>query len=250
MSESRRTWELLTMCRSLIGLRLKSTWYSLTVVSLICLPGCSGCESKTPPATSQTESSPASEQKPEEENSDASGSGSPNGPATESQTAGGAAADANSAATSTAERQSKTADGESNRSSAPPKSSKSPSGESSAQQGSGAGTTEGEGGNSGGGSAGGKSKAASQSGKPSSPGEAVATAQTLKLRSDKAAAGKEYGQAFELSAKAWESVQTFPKDAKCRELSNDLQRRLDELGTLANAQRGSDLKRDKPLIVR
>ncbi len=56
------------------------------------------------------------------------------------------------------------------------------------------------------------------------------TAQTLKQRSDKAAAGKEFGQAIELATKAWESVQTFPKDATCREMSGDLQRRMDELG--------------------
>ena len=42
----------------------------------------------------------------------------------------------------------------------------------------------------------------------------------------------------------------FPKDAACREMSGDLQRRMEELATLANGQRGADLKRDKPLIVR
>ena len=75
-------------------------------------------------------------------------------------------------------------------------------------------------------------------------------AQTLKERSDKASVGKEYGQAFELATKAWESVQTFPNDAACQEMSSTLQRRIDELASLANAQRSSELKRDKPLIVR
>ena len=226
-------------------LSMKSAWYWLVMAGLVGLPGCSGCESQTspvkPPVTSQAESAPASEQDSSEKQSDASGHAAQDGSATEIRPARGKAAAADSDAT---------ADGESDPSSATKKSSKSATGDDTAQQGSGTGSAEREGGRSGGSSASGKTKPSGQAGKPSSPGEAVATAQTLKLRSDKAAAGKEYGQAFELATKAWESVQTFPKDAACREMSSDLQRRMEELGTLANTQRGSDLKRDKPLIVR
>ena len=226
-------------------LSMKSAWFWLVMAGLVCLPGCSGCESQTspakPPVTNQAESAPASEQDSSEKQSDASERAGEDESATEIRTARGEAAAADSEAT---------ADGESDPSSATKKSSKSATGEGAAQPSSGTGSAEREGGRSGGGTAGGKTKPPGQTGKPSSPGEAVTTAQTLKLRSDKAAAGKEYGQAFELAAKAWESVQTFPKDAACREMSSDLQRRMDELGTLANTQRGSDLKRDKPLIVR
>ena len=226
-------------------LSVKSAWYWLVMAGLVWLPGCSGCESQTspakPPVTSQAESAPAAEQDSSEKQSDASGRAGQDESATEIRTARGEAAAADSDAT---------ADGESDPSSATKKSSKSATGEGAAQPSSGTGSAEREGGRSGGGTAGGKTKPSGQTGKPSSPGEAVTTAQTLKLRSDKAAAGKEYGQAFELATKAWESVQTFPKDAACREMSSDLQRRMDELGTLANTQRGSDLKRDKPLIVR
>ena len=225
------------------------------MVSLVLLSGCSGCESRTSPTVSQSNSSPASEQTPAEKRSDtAEQSNKQDESAIDAKATGGEPADADSDATSSAEGETKSSGGdskaagaESNRSSAPQKAS---GGSDGGQQGSSEGEGTRDGRRSGSGAAENKTKPASQTGKPSSPGEAVATAQTLKLRSDKAAAGKEYGQAFELAAKAWESVQTFPKDAKCRELSNDLQRRLDELGTLANAQRGSDLKRDKPLIVR
>ena len=142
-------------------------------------------------------------------------------------------------------------EGESNLSSATESSSKPAAGDGTAQKDSGAGSAGGESGGSGGGRGSGKAKSSGQTaGRPSSPGEAVAMGKSLKERSDKAAAGKEYGSAFELATKAWESVQTFPKDAACREMASDLQRRMDELGTLANTQRGSDLKRDKPLIVR
>ncbi|MBC7818979.1 MAG: hypothetical protein IAG10_18985 [Planctomycetaceae bacterium] len=223
----------------------KSTSYWLAMAGLVCLPGCSGCESQTspakPPVTTQSKPSPATHEDSSEKQSDASGRAGKDESATEIRTARGEVAAPDSDAT---------ADGESETSSAIKKSSKLATGEGAAQPSSGTGSAEREGGRSGGGTAGGKTKPSGQTGKPSSPGEAVATAQTLKLRSDKATAGKKYGQAFELATKAWESVQTFPKDAACREMSSDLQRRMDELGTLANEQRGSDLKRDKPLIVR
>jgi hypothetical protein len=226
---------------------LKLTWYWLTVVGLVGLPGCSGCESPTspakPPVTTQSESSPVSKENSAENQGDTSGRAAQNGSATEIQTASDEAASSDSDVTTNT-------DGESNLSSATKKSSKSVTGGGTAQQDSGTGSAEREGGRGSGSRASGKTKPTGQIGKPKSPGEAVATAQTLRQRSDKAAAGKEYGQAFELATKAWESVQTFPKDAACREMSSDLQRRMDELGTLANAQRGSDLKRDKPLIVR
>ncbi len=227
---------------------MKSMWYLLAMAGSVCLPGCSGCESQTspakPPVTSQTELSPTETEKADENQNAASGRAAQDGSLTEIRPARGDSDSNESDATVNAE-------GESNPSSATESSSKSAAGGGTAQKDSGGGSAGGESGGSGGGRGSGKAKSSGQTaGKPSSPGEAVATAKTLKERSDKAASGKEYGQAFELATKAWESVQTFPKDAACREMSSDLQRRMDELGTLANAQRGSDLKRDKPLIVR
>lgn len=227
-------------------LSMKSAWCWLVMAGLVCLPGCSGCESQTspakPPVTSQTESSSTEAEKAADQQNAASGRAAQDGSLTEIRPARGDSDSNESDATANAE-------GESNPSSATESSSKPAAGGGTGQKDSGAGSAGGESG--GGGRGSGKAKTSGQTaGKPNSPGEAVATAKTLKERSDKAVAGKEYGQAFELVTKAWESVQTFPKDASCREMSSDLQRRMDELATLANAQRGSDLKRDKPLIVR
>ena len=236
-----RVCDVLSACPCVPGRSLKSTWYWLTMIGLVCLPGCSGCESQTspvkPPVATQSESKSASQEGSTEKQSDAEGRAAQDGSATRIQAAKGDVDSTDSVAN---------ADGEANPSSSAKGSSKSATGGDSAQGGSGTGS-----GNRGDGSpASGKTKSSGQAEKPSSPGEAVATAQTLKQRSDKAAAGKQYGQAFELATKAWESLQTFPKDAACSEMSSDLQRRMDELGTLANSQRGTDLKRDKPLIVR
>jgi hypothetical protein len=220
----------------------------LAMAGLVCLPGCSGCESQTspagPPVTSQSESSPAEAEKAADKQGAVPGKASQDGSLTEIRPASGDSDSNESDGTANSE-------GESNPSSATESSSKPAAGGGTAPKDSGTGSADGESGGSGGGRGSGKAKSSGQTtGKPSSPGEAVATAKTLKERSDKAAAGKEYGQAFELATKAWESVQTFPKDAACQKMSSDLQRRMDELATLANAQRGSDLKRDKPLIVR
>lgn len=220
----------------------------LAMAGLVCLPGCSGCESQTspakPPVTSQAESSSTEAANAAYEQNAASERAEQDGSLTEIRPARGASDSNQSDATANSE-------GESNPSSATESSSKPAAGGGTAQKDSAGGSAGGESGSSGGSRGSGKAKSSGQTaGKPSSPGEALTTAKTLKERSDKAAAGKEYGQAFELATKVWESVQTFPKDAACREMSSDLQRRMDELGTLANTQRGSDLKRDKPLIVR
>ena len=232
-------------------LSMKSVWCLLVMAGLVCLPGCSGCESQTSPAktpvTSQTDSSPTEAEKAADKQNAASGRAAQDGSLTEIRPARGDSDSNDSDATANSE-------GESNPSSATESSSKPAAGGGTDQKESGggsAGSESGSSGSSGGSRGSGKAKSSGQTaGKPSNPGEAVATAKTFKERSDKAAAGKEYGQAFELATKAWESVQTFPKDAACHEMSSDLQRRMDELGTLANTQRGSDLKRDKPLIVR
>jgi len=193
--------------------------------------------------TNQTDSSPTEAENAAEQQSAASGRAAQDGSLTEIRPARGDSDSNESDATANSE-------GESNPSSATESSSTSAAGGGKAQKDFGGGSAGGESGNGSGSRGSDKAKPSGQAGKPNSPGEALAMAKTLKERSDKAAAGKEYGSAFELATKAWESVQTFPKDAACRDLSSDLQRRLDELGTLANAQRGSDLKRDKPLIVR
>ena len=222
---------------------LKSIGCWVATAGLVCLPGCSGCESQTstakPPVAEQAETPTAENEKRQ---SDAWESAAQDGSLTEIRPARGKA-DSNASDTTA------NTEGESSSSSGTENSSKSATGGETAQKDSKVGSAGSEAG-SGGGSGSGKAKSSGQIGKPRTPGEAVATAQTLKQRSDKAAAGKEYGQAFELATKAWESVQTFPKDVACSEMSSDLQRRIDELGTLANSQRGADLKRDKPLIVR
>ena len=224
-----RVWRLLAISRC---------WLRLTAVGLVCLPGCSGCESQTlpvkPPVTTQSESASASQEGSTEKQNDAAGQAAQDGSATRIQIARDDA-DAN-----------ENTEREANPSSSAKGSSKSATGGGSAQDGSGAGPGKRGEGN----PASGRTKSSKQAGKPSIPGDAIATAQTLKQRSENAAAGKEYGQAFELASKAWESVQTFPNDAACREMSSDLRRRMDELGALANSQRGADVKRDKPLIVR
>ena len=222
---------------------LKSIWCWVATAGLVCLPGCSGCESQTstgkPPVAEQAETPTA---KSEKRQSNASESAAQDGSLTEIRPARGKA-DSNASETTA------NTEGESSASSGTENSSTSATGGETAQKDSKVGSAGSEAGG-GGGPGNGKAKSSGQMGKPSTPGEAVATAQTLKQRSDKAAAGKEYGQAFELATKAWESAQTFPKDAACSAMSSELERRLDELGTLANSQRGTDLKRDKPLIVR
>ena len=162
-----RHWDLLTMYCILIGPSLKSTWCWLAAAGLVCLPGCSGCESQTPsskpPTTSQTESVPASEQKSSEKQSDASGSAAKEGSATETQTASGDAAAANS--DSTANK-----DGESTASPGTKKSTNSGTGGGSAQQNSGSGSADRDGGSNGAGAADSKTTLLGQSGKQGSPG--------------------------------------------------------------------------------
>ena len=216
---------------------MKSIGYWLTISCLACLPGCSGCQARTSPTETpvptQSESSPATQDDPSEKNASDSGGGS----ATENQTGQAESASGNPTANS---------DGKSNSSSGSQKTSRSSTGNVTAQKGSVANSGE----VSGESSTTGEMKPSRLAGKLNSPGEATAAAIALKQSSDKAAAGEEYGQAFELAAKAWEAVQTFPEDVACQKISGDLERRMDELGTLANAQNRSKLTRDKPLIVR
>lgn len=235
-----QTWRSSSRLRLTLSKPLWSFYCAMTMAGLTCLPGCSGCQSQSssskPPLAEQAETSTTEAEKPSKPDG-ASGS---DGSLAEMNPARG---DSESGSAEKLGRASDSASSGKNPT-------KSAAGDGTAQRDSEAGSSGGEGGRSGGGSPNGKKKSSSQPGKPSSPGEAVAMAQTLKRRSDKAADKKEYGQAFELATKAWESVQTFPKDGDCREMSAELQRRIDQLATLANSQLGSDLKRDKPLIVR
>lgn len=92
-------------------------------------------------------------------------------------------------------------------------------------------------------------KATGDHAKALSPSESIAAATQLKQRSDKAASKKDYGAAFELATQAWNSIRQFPNDAECREMSVQLERRIDELAKLANTQHGV-ISKNKPLILR
>lgn len=66
--------------------------------------------------------------------------------------------------------------------------------------------------------------------------EALAAAKSLQERSARASQRGDFGAAFELSSKAWESVHLFPDDAQCSALASQLELQLDVLGSKANSQ--------------
>jgi hypothetical protein len=82
------------------------------------------------------------------------------------------------------------------------------------------------------------------------PAEALAIARGLQKQCDSAESKKEYGRAYQLAVKAWESVQEFPGDLACDKLGNQLEKKIDELGLQANAQNGGSLSPTKTLIVK
>ncbi len=83
-----------------------------------------------------------------------------------------------------------------------------------------------------------------------SPSEALASARGFQKQCESAESKKEYGRAYQLAVKAWESVQEFPGDPACDKFGNQLEKKIDELGLQANAQNGGSQSRTKTLIVK
>lgn len=66
--------------------------------------------------------------------------------------------------------------------------------------------------------------------------EALAVAKGLQERSSRASQRGDFGAAFDLSSRAWESVSEFPDDPQCSELASQIELELDVLGPKANSR--------------
>ena len=70
---------------------------------------------------------------------------------------------------------------------------------------------------------------------PQTAAAALDVAHGLQLKSATAASREKYGQAFEISSRAWEAVHAFPEDAECQALCKQLEAEIELLADRANA---------------
>lgn len=175
--------------RSLIWLAIGSS----------CLPGCSGCQTKTP-VVSQSETDPdaGSKSLPEQQPRGAEPS------QTEVATGNSAPEDAESPTNSEQSSVQATS----------PKPGRDSSGKPSA----------------------GAEHSSPSSPQPGNADGAWSKASALRDKSRSAAERKEYGSAFELASQAWEAARTHPQDARLKQLTDELSSELEQFGQQANSK--------------
>lgn len=68
---------------------------------------------------------------------------------------------------------------------------------------------------------------------------ALKTAKDLRQQAGRAAAGKDFGRAFDLTTRAWEAARRFPDDERLRELTDELAAESERYGATANSESSS-----------